>query len=65
MTAELLWKLEESIKLSTLTLWEAHQETRPASLRESWLENKGLQLIHGGVICISLNQYLKIDTVFL
>lgn len=64
MTAEPLWKLEESVKLGTPRLWEAHRETQPASLRESRLENKGLQLTQGGVICISLNQYLKIDNVF-
>lgn len=62
MTAELLWRLDESVKL--FTLWEAHRETLSASLSESRLENKGLQLIYRGLIYISLNQYLKIYPVF-
>lgn len=62
MAAELLWRLSESAKL--FALWEAHRETPSASLSESRLENKGLQLIYRGVIYISLNQYLKIYTVF-
>lgn len=59
--AELLPRLSESVKL--FALWEAHRETPSASLSESRLENKGLQLIYRGVIYISLNQYLKIYTV--
>lgn len=62
MTAELLWRPDQSVKL--FTLWEAHRETLSASLSESRLENKGLQLIYRGVIYISLNQYLKIYPVF-